>query len=112
MLPIPRLALPAPVAEHLRVGIHEGRWSDRLPGVPRMAEELDVARYTVRRALQLLEAEGVLSGRGLGRSRGFAVGSGSGAFRRPLRMAILRHEPRLTDSPHTSPCFVIRHPPR
>ena len=96
---IPRFSLPERVAEHLREGIRQGRWSDRLPGVPRLAAELDVAQRTVRRALQLLEAEGLLSGRGVGRSRGITAAGADGALARPLRVGILRYEARLTDNP-------------
>lgn len=71
-----------------------------MPGVPRLAAELDVAPRTVRHALGLLEAEGLLSGRGLGRSR--SITAAVGAVRRPLRVAILRHDERLTDNPQTS----------
>jgi len=44
---IPRISLPEQVAEHLREGIHQGQWSGHLPGVPRLAAELDVAPRTV-----------------------------------------------------------------
>ncbi|MCX6876925.1 MAG: GntR family transcriptional regulator [Verrucomicrobia bacterium] len=98
---IPRISLPERVAGHLREGIHQGRWSARMPGVPRLAAELDVAQRTVRQALGLLEAEGLLDGRGLGRSRGIST-AGANALRRPLRVAILRHDARLTDNPQTS----------
>ena len=99
---IPRISLPDRVAEHLREGIHQGRWSAHLPGVPRLAAELNVAQRTVRSALGLLEDEGLLDGRGLGRSRGITAAGASGALRRPLRVAILRHDARLTDNPRTS----------
>ena len=56
---IPRISLPEQVAEHPREGIRRGQWSGHLPGVPRLAEELNVAPRTVRQALQLLEAEGL-----------------------------------------------------
>jgi DNA-binding FadR family transcriptional regulator len=108
MRPISRLSLPERVAEHLREGIHQGRWSDPLPGLPRLAEELDVARHTIRRARQLLEAQGVLGRRGLGRSRGIATESAAGAFRRPLRVAILRYDARLADCPQTSRATSLR----
>ena len=102
MQAIPRYALSERVAQHLRESIHQGRWGERLPGVQRLATELDVARHTVLRALRLLEAEGLLSDRGLGRSRGITAASGSGALRRPLRVAILRHDERLTDNSKSS----------
>ena len=67
-----------------------------------MAAELDVARHTVRRALQLSEDEGVLAGRGLGRSRSITAAGAITAFQRPLRVAILRHDARLIDAPQSS----------
>jgi DNA-binding LacI/PurR family transcriptional regulator len=90
------------VAARLRESMHEGRLSGSLPGVVRLAAELDVSPRTVRRALRQLEAEGLLAGRGLGRSRSIAAGSKSRTVRRPLRVALLRHDARLADDPHTS----------
>ena len=102
MPPMSRTSLPEQAAEHLRESIQQGRWSDRLPGVSLLAAELDVARHTIRRALQLLEAEGLVGGRGLGRSRCIAAAGGSAALRRSLRVAILRHDKDLGDNPQTS----------
>jgi DNA-binding LacI/PurR family transcriptional regulator len=103
---IPRISLPEQVAEHLREGIRRGQWSGHLPGVPRLAEELNVAPRTVRQALQLLEAEGLLGGRGLGRSRGITAAGVNIASQRPLRVAILRHDARLTDNIQTSAVLI------
>jgi LacI family transcriptional regulator len=86
-------------AEHLRAGLLAGRWSDAMPGVARLAEELDVSRHTVRGALRHLEAEGLLGGRGLGRSRRVIAGPAAGASRPPLRVSILRHDARPSDDP-------------
>ena len=90
------------VATRLRAGLREGRWSGSLPGVLRLAAELDVSPFTVRRALRQLEAEGLLADSGLGRSRSIAAAGKSGALRRPLRVAILRHDAQLADCPQTS----------
>jgi DNA-binding LacI/PurR family transcriptional regulator len=90
------------VAARLRDGLDGGCWSGNLPGVGRLAAELDVSPHTVRRALRQLEAEGVVGGRGLGRSRGIIATSGPGVLRRPLRVAILRHDAHLADDPETS----------
>jgi len=90
------------VAARLRDGLHEGRWSGGLPGVQRLAAELDVSAVIARRALRQLETEGVLTGRGLGRSRGITAAGANIATQRPLCVAILRHDARLTDNTQTS----------
>lgn len=103
---ITRLSLAEQIAAHLREGIQQGRWSDLLPGVQQLATELGVARHTVRSALQLLENEGVITARGLGRSRSITSAGASGAKKRPLRIAILCHDARLTDCPQTSMILI------
>ena len=90
------------VAACLREGMREGRWQRSLPGVVRLAVELDVSPHTVRRALLQLEAEGVLGGRELGRSRAIVAASAVGVLRPPLRVGILRYDVRLTDDPTSS----------
>ena len=90
------------VATRLREGIREGRWSGSLPGVLRLAADLDVSPFTVRRALRLLESEGLLADSGLGRSRSIAASGQSGTLRRPLRVAILSHDAHLADCPQSS----------
>lgn len=97
MRPLSRLSLPEWVATHPREGIRQGRWRDSLPGVQRLAVVPDVARHTIRRALLIVEEEGLLSGRGPGRGRSISAVGGAEAFRQPLRVAILRHDPRLPD---------------
>jgi DNA-binding LacI/PurR family transcriptional regulator len=94
------------VAARLRDGLHEGRWSGSLPGEQRLAAELDVSAVTVRQALRLLEAEGVLTGRGLGRSRGISAAGANIATQRPLRVGILRHDANLIDN-KSQPAAVL-----
>lgn len=106
MRPIPRPSLPEQVAAHLREGIRQGRWSDSLPGVQQLAAELAVARHTLRRSLQILESEGLLAGRGLGRSRSITAAGAVKAFQRPLRVAILRHDAHLVDCPQSSMILI------
>lgn len=101
MRPLRLLSVAEQVAAHLRQGLSDGRWSGRLPGVVRLAAECDVSTGVVRAALRQLEAEGLLSGRGLGRSRGIATRA-AGAAAPPLRVAMLRHDARLSDNPQTS----------
>ena len=93
--------MPELTAAHLREGLRLGRWSGTLPGAARLAKELDVAPATLRAALGMLEAEGLLTDRGLGRSRGIAA-SAIGSMSPPLRVGILRHDARLTDDSQTS----------
>jgi DNA-binding LacI/PurR family transcriptional regulator len=102
MEPMRRMSISELAAEHLRTGLQSGRWGGILPGVARLAQDLDVSRQTLRTALRQLEAEGLLSGRGLGRSRGITAAGTATASQRPLRVAILRHDARLTDNLQTS----------
>lgn len=90
---VPRPSVSELTASHLREGLRTQRWSGTLPGVARLAKELDVCRKTVRDALRLLEADGVLDSRGLGRSRRIAMPPGADAALRSLRVGILLHDP-------------------
>jgi len=94
-----RQSLPELTAGVLREGLLAGRWGGTLPGETKLALELGVGRNTVKAALRLLEAEGVLSGRGPGRSRA-AIGSrpGGGA-KRALRVGVLLHERLVDENP-------------
>src|SRR6478672_3796285 len=98
MKPVYRLSIIELVTEHLRTGLSSGRWSGTLPGVPSLAKELVVSQHTVRAALRLLEAEGLLTGRGLGRSRDIAA-SAAGAIQQPLRVGILPYDAHPADDP-------------
>ena len=98
MEPMRRMSISELAAEHLRTDLRSGRWGGTLPGVARLAQDLDVSRHTVRTALRRLEAEGVITARGLGRSRGITAVGVNIATRRPLRVAILRHDARLADT--------------
>jgi LacI family transcriptional regulator len=70
-----------------------------MPGVVQLAREFDVSRHTLRTALRQLEAEGLLSGRGLGRSRNITTVGAGVKTRHPLRVAILHHDLSLADDP-------------
>jgi len=85
-----RQSLPELTAEHLRKGMQAGRWRGKLPGENRLAMELNVCRHTLRAALRLLEAEGLVAARGTGLSRTVAM---PGTARQMLRVGILRHDP-------------------
>jgi GntR family transcriptional regulator len=99
--PVPRYAQ---LADVLRGRIARGQWrtGDQLPTLDELTQEFDVARVTVRQAIELLAREGLLSaqqGRGT-----FVTGVPSG-LERPLRLQttllelaeVYRHDkPRLT----------------
>lgn len=61
------------VAAHLRSEILGGRWTGEIAGVDRLAAELKVNRTTIGGALVLLEKEGLLFRRGIGRRRQIAL---------------------------------------
>lgn len=105
MNPVPRPSLPELTAAHLREGLRKGRWNGYLPGVARLAMELNVAPATIRTAVKLLEMEGLLSARGRGRSRVIATDI-PGVLATPLRVAILRHDARPTDNAQTSAVLI------
>jgi DNA-binding LacI/PurR family transcriptional regulator len=92
MQPIRLLSVGDQTVEHLRKGIHEGRWSGRLPGVVRLAEECDVSTGVVRGALKRLESEGVITAGGLGRCRRIVPPEEGGAPLRTLRVGLLLHD--------------------
>lgn len=94
-----RQSLPELTAGVLRDGLLAGRWGGTLPGESKLAQELGVSRNTVKAALRMLEAEGLLGGRGAGRSRTVA-GSGSGCGApRLLRVGVLLHERMVDENP-------------
>ncbi len=97
MQPIRLLSVGEQTVEHLRKGIQEGRWSSRLPGVVRLAEECDVSTGVVRAALRRLEKEGVLTAGGLGRCRMIVPPDQGGTPLRSLRVGLLPHDANHDD---------------
>lgn len=92
------------IAESLRKDIRRGRWAGRLPGAMKLAAELDVAKESVMAALAVLEEEGTIRSRGVGKAREVVSGEGKGAgARRRLRVGILPYE-----DPRHSPAFKQR----
>ena len=97
MQPIRLISVGEQTVEHLRKGIQEGRWSGRLPGVVRLAEECDVSTGVVRGALRRLEKEGVVTAGGLGRCRRIVPPELGGTPLRSLRVGLLAHDPNIED---------------
>lgn len=93
MHPVPRLSLIEQTALHLQQGISEGRWKGALPGVLRLASQLDVSKDTVQSALALLETRGHIVSRGRGKRREVVARvSEPSAERRTMRVGILPRE--------------------
>lgn len=63
------LTYPEQVAAHLRTEIFRGRWTAEMPGADRLGVELNVNHTTISAAVQILENEGLLINRGVGRKR-------------------------------------------
>ena len=59
-----RLSLVDQVAQILRTGLREGRWSGHLPGERNLSAQLLVSRPTIKSAVQQLVAEGLLTNQG------------------------------------------------
>lgn len=59
-MPAPFQSISAQVASALRDEVRSGNWNQRLPGERLLAERLNVSRKTVRKALSILRAEGVI----------------------------------------------------
>lgn len=94
MQPVRRISLIDQTAEQFRKEVRGGRWSGRLPGVLRLATECDVSTRVVRAALRQIEAEGLISGQGPGRSRGIAAAAPGRTEipLHPLRVGIFLHD--------------------
>ena len=99
--PVPRYAQ---VADLLRSRIARGHWrtGDQLPTLDELTREFDVARVTVRQAIELLAREGLISAQ---QGRGTFVTAVPAGRDRPLRLQttlatlaeVYRHDkPRLT----------------
>ncbi len=92
------------VAGCLRKGLHGGRWSGSLPGVLQFGEGIQCSAHGPARVRQL-EAEGVLGGRGLGRSRGITA-PGRPGVPTPAARGHPALRRTLTDGPQTSMVLV------
>lgn len=88
---IRKLTAAEQTANHLRMGIRNGRWQGKLPGVLSLASECDVSPATMRAAIRQLEEEGWILASGAGRARiaSMRAKEGKAAARRSLRVVIL-----------------------
>jgi DNA-binding LacI/PurR family transcriptional regulator len=98
-----RLSLVDQTAEHLRERVRSGQWSEKLPGVQPLCEELNVSEATMRSALRKLEAEGLLVSGGHCRSRRVAPQPGVGRPRKSMTVGILTHDSRPVGHPKSWP---------
>lgn len=99
--------------DFLAKGIRKGRWAGRLPGAIKLSQELDVSKDTVMAALEILESEGWVVSRGIGRAREVAPGAVGkadlGASPAPrMRKARLRVGILPYEDPHHSSAFKQR----
>lgn len=99
MRPLRRQTVAEQAATHLRDGLAQGRWREHLPGIARLAAELDVSRDSIQTALKQLEAEGLLDARGRGRSR---MISREGKAARSVRICILPYLAPYREAPQIS----------
>lgn len=85
-----RLTAAEQIADHLRAGIRDGRWREKLPGVLALATECDVSPATMRAAIRQLEAEGWIRSAGAGKARSAGPPEDdTSATRRSLRVMVL-----------------------
>ena len=77
----------------LRARIREGRYGDTLPGEPRLASELMIARGTLRKALEILVAQGWVSATRSGSARRITLESGASGGRRTRYVGVLSPQP-------------------
>ena len=94
-----RLSIVEQTAALLRDGLRTGCWKGQLPGVVLLAQELGVATKTLRAALLIVEAEGLVKMGANGRSR--HVPARVARRKRPLRIGILLFDP-LANEPGVS----------
>lgn len=99
MRPLQRQTVAEQAASHLREGLAVGRWREHLPGIARLAAELDVSRDSIQAALKQLESDGLLDTRGRGRSRAI---SRQGKAARSVRVGILPYLAPHKESPQIS----------
>jgi DNA-binding LacI/PurR family transcriptional regulator len=91
-MPKPRpLTITEQIAEYLRGEMFRGRWTDTIPGLHALADELDVNYKTVDAALNLLENQGLLVRQGAGKCRKIVLSPGKKTVA-SMKIAILPYE--------------------
>lgn len=103
--PAPRMpssfqSISAQVADTLRQELQSGTWTNQLPGERRLSERLGVSRKTLRKALAMLRAEGMLQTRG-NRTSPLVQVKGAATGRQVKRVALLIPEPMEQARPFT-----------
>lgn len=78
------------IAQVLRDGLERGRWKQTIPGRNRLSAELGVNHKTVKAALAILEAEGLIENQGPGRER--RITGKVSVARTVLRVKILAYD--------------------
>jgi DNA-binding LacI/PurR family transcriptional regulator len=86
-------SLAQKAAEVLRKRIVEGRYGDALPGEPRLAAELLIARGTLRKALDTLTGEGWISPSAVGMPRRVLLPSCASRARGARSVGVLGPQP-------------------
>lgn len=88
MRPLTTRSKAQQVAAHLREGIRQGRWKERMPGRTRLAAELGVSPSSIQRGLDVLEREGLLVAQGDHSRRRIVLAPGA-VEPRPMHIGIL-----------------------
>ncbi len=99
-----RISVVEQTTEHLREGLRSGRWRGQLPGAVLLATELGISINTLRAALRIVEAEGLVQMGANGRSR--HVSARASRRKRPLRIGILLFEPLIEDTGQSVQLFL------
>ncbi len=99
MKPLVRQNLAQQTADHVKEVIDSGLWVDRLPGVVELALHFKVSKHTVRGALGILEADGVLESGGSHQPRRI-LAPGMEKPLKKLRIGILPSTPVHEDCAH------------
>lgn len=100
MKPLRILTASEQVAEHLRKQLLAGHWESGVPGLLKLAGELQVGKDTVEAAMRILEQEQLLVVQGQGRRR--LVAARARSVQGSLRIALL-----VSDSPARAADYMI-----